>query len=150
MKLSFVALAAASSTVVLAQHTPQCQIKDGIFCVGVSLVACQNNVYQNTSSCSEALNGLAPVGVKTGATCWQTSPTSGDAKCALNNTVYPVDAPTFYIAGTNDAAAAQQWEHPQNPDNIQCSVADGFFCKDNNVIRCSNNQFKLSTKCADR
>ncbi|MCJ1248489.1 hypothetical protein MMC30_005707 [Trapelia coarctata] len=72
------------------------------YCAGPSLTSpiifrCINNVGQ-PGNCDDNLAGIAPVGVKAFAPCYQASPSSGDAVCSFEEIGYPDNGAPFYIS----------------------------------------------------
>ncbi|KAF2138067.1 uncharacterized protein K452DRAFT_361541 [Aplosporella prunicola CBS 121167] len=82
-----------------------CATASGAYCSGDSLssniiIRCSGGV-GIPGNCNDNLAGITPVGVKTSALCYQTSPTAGDAVCSFNNVGYPGNAAAFAIANCN-------------------------------------------------
>ncbi|MCJ1314000.1 hypothetical protein MMC25_007680 [Agyrium rufum] len=71
------------------------------FCAGNSLtsniiIRCSKGIGYG-GNCNDNLAGIPPVGVKSAALCYQTSPTAGNAACSFNGIVYPDSGPSFAI-----------------------------------------------------
>ncbi|ERF75497.1 hypothetical protein EPUS_08311 [Endocarpon pusillum Z07020] len=72
-----------------------CAVSDANYCAGDSLstniiIRCTGTEGQ-PGNCNDNLAGIPPVGVKSSATCYQSSPSAGDAACSFDGNVYPED-----------------------------------------------------------
>ena len=86
----------------------QCHEPNGNYCAGDSLkaniiVTCVNSV-PTPSNCNDNLASLDPKGVKTSATCYQSSLTAGDAACAFNGKAYPAGKAEFDIPTSSSSS----------------------------------------------
>ncbi|KAI9802656.1 MAG: hypothetical protein M1825_002678 [Sarcosagium campestre] len=106
----------------------KCPKPNGNFCSGESLetgtiVRCHGGK-PTTASCADNLTGVNPVGPKSGAICWQTSFTSGNAACAWNSFVYPDEGGKFKIDKNGNKEDCPENEAP--PRTVPC---EDYECK---------------------
>ncbi|CAF9903358.1 MAG: hypothetical protein HETSPECPRED_000231 [Heterodermia speciosa] len=81
-----------------------CPLGKAAFCAGTSLetniiIRC-NGTFGQPGNCDDNLAGVPPIGVKF-ATCYECSPTAGNAACSFNNIVYPDSGAPFSVADGN-------------------------------------------------
>ncbi|KAL9132172.1 MAG: hypothetical protein Q9217_000106 [Psora testacea] len=98
-----------ATTLVTAQITQDpttgafdCAKSDAVYCAGDSLttnviVRCIGKVGV-PANCNDNLAGIPPLGVKTFAPCYQSTPTVGDAACSFDGVVYSPHG-TFPVPG---------------------------------------------------
>jgi len=71
---------------------------------GNILLTCVNGCPQ-PGNCNDNLAGVPPVGIKSGASCYQDSPTAGNAQCTFNCvSVVKHDGTTFYPLGCTSSS----------------------------------------------
>ncbi|MDI1488601.1 MAG: hypothetical protein OHK93_007876 [Ramalina farinacea] len=113
---SILTLFAASITFSNAQissgpdDTVTCTGGGNAYCAADSLttniiIRCSGTKGQ-PGNCNDNLAFIPPVGVKTAALCYQTTPTSGDAACSFNGIVYPDTGSPFPINGTSNSTTS--------------------------------------------
>ncbi|MCJ1233196.1 hypothetical protein MMC14_001151 [Varicellaria rhodocarpa] len=101
---SFLSLVSAqityeNGTFVCASSAPSA------FCAGDSLssniiIRCTSGIGQ-PDNCNDNLAGVPPVGVKSFALCYQSSPIAGDGACSFNGIAYPDSGASFPIPGSS-------------------------------------------------
>ncbi|EWC48833.1 hypothetical protein DRE_00138 [Drechslerella stenobrocha 248] len=116
MKFATLALIAASAVAAQVTDGPNGEFlclgasAGKNFCVGESLssniiIRCTGEKGQ-PGNCNNNLAGVPPIGVKTGARCWQTSETSGDAACSFDGIVYSDTGASFPVPSKSSSSTA--------------------------------------------
>ncbi|KAI9792695.1 MAG: hypothetical protein M1816_001794 [Peltula sp. TS41687] len=96
------------------------------YCAGESqrtniIFRCNNGIAQ-PGNCNDNLAGVPPVGVKSAATCYESSPTAGDAACSFNCVVYRTND-TFTIPGCTPSVSSSSTTSTSEPVTV---ISDYF------------------------
>ncbi|KAF7507491.1 hypothetical protein GJ744_010422 [Endocarpon pusillum] len=112
--LALIGAAYTSAQVEYNNGSFVCAEPDANYCAGNSLstniiIRCTGTEGQ-PGNCNDNLAGIPPVGVKSSATCYQSSPSAGDAACSFNGIVYPEDGsePFPVPSGGDDHSSAAE------------------------------------------
>jgi len=103
-------IAATNAQVTFADGKFTCATPNKDYCGGDSLntniiIRCTGTV-GTPGNCNDNLAGIAPVGVKSDALCYQSSTTAGDAACSFEGTAYPDSGSPFKIGGGSVSSMA--------------------------------------------
>ncbi|MCJ1301876.1 Muc22p [Hypocenomyce scalaris] len=118
-----VGLASSQISFSNATNSFVCPASGGSFCAGNSLttniiIRC-SGIVGTPGNCDDNLAGVPPVGVKDYAPCYQSSPTTGDAACSYNGTVYPDTGYPYPVSSVTITTTATIFSDPCT-DDVAC------------------------------